>query len=300
MVARTSAFIGLAALLLYCCWIGWPYLESIVVRDAAVTSWVNVTDLADQRIHDEPALLRRLNAQGLLAQAAFDVARARVAELERDFSAAQAELARDSERHRAAAAGVYLLNDGADGTAVLQNLAEARVRLAQAEATLTELRAEEDAARIVWMQRAPRMTRRARSTSSPPPRWCGTSSRGSTCRCSPARPWSCGWTAARCSSTYPVSDVEAALLHRGSKADVVIEGERRSRRGRDMIRGSAGTLDHEDIASVAKGRRAGVGQAIVQLEPTADDIRLCPIGEDAFADFPDVGALQILRARLRW
>jgi len=35
-VAAVIAFIG------YCLWIGWPYVTSVVIRDAAVTSWSNV------------------------------------------------------------------------------------------------------------------------------------------------------------------------------------------------------------------------------------------------------------------
>jgi hypothetical protein len=43
MSQRRIAVVGLVGLLIYVCWISWPYLEAIVVRDAAVTSWVSVT-----------------------------------------------------------------------------------------------------------------------------------------------------------------------------------------------------------------------------------------------------------------
>src|SRR5258705_7020110 len=43
MTQRRVAGVGLAVVLVYTIWIGWPYLESIVVRDAAVTSWISVT-----------------------------------------------------------------------------------------------------------------------------------------------------------------------------------------------------------------------------------------------------------------
>jgi multidrug resistance efflux pump len=36
------AVIGLVALLAYAAWIGAPYLRSVVVRDAAVTTWIDV------------------------------------------------------------------------------------------------------------------------------------------------------------------------------------------------------------------------------------------------------------------
>jgi hypothetical protein len=35
------------------------------------------------------------------------------------------------------------------------------------------------------------------------------------------------------------------------------------------------------------------------LEPSAADIWECPIGAAAYVDFPDIGILDILRARLR-
>lgn len=53
---RRAAWTGLAAVVLFWTWIGWPYLHSIVVRDAAVTAWLNVatTPIAGEL---EPAAL---------------------------------------------------------------------------------------------------------------------------------------------------------------------------------------------------------------------------------------------------
>jgi len=39
---RLVAGFGLVALLAYVLWIGGPYLRSIIVRDAAVTTWINI------------------------------------------------------------------------------------------------------------------------------------------------------------------------------------------------------------------------------------------------------------------
>ena len=61
-----------------------------------------------------------------------------------------------------------------------------------------------------------------------------------------------------------------------------------------------GGLGLVDLAAVAKGRHAGVGQVIVGLEPTAEDLESCPIGRAAFVHFPDVTVLNVIRARLRW
>lgn len=99
----------------------------------------------------------------------------------------------------------------------------------------------------------------------------------------------------------PVSDVELALLRKGAPARVVIEGERRIRDGTVFItRGAAATIGAADLAALAKGRRPGTGQVLVKLEPSPTDVEACPIGAAAFVDFPEIGIVDMLRARLRF
>ena len=64
-------------------------------------------------------------------------------------------------------------------------------------------------------------------------------------------------------------------------------------------RGAAATVGADDLAALAKGRHPGVGQVLVKLEPSAADIEACPIGAAAYVDFPAIGILDVLRARLR-
>ena len=40
---RAVALLGLAGLAAFILWLGWPYFHAIIVRDAAVTSWLGVT-----------------------------------------------------------------------------------------------------------------------------------------------------------------------------------------------------------------------------------------------------------------
>src|SRR5258707_13736981 len=40
---RLLLWLGFAGLLLYIGWIGGPYLRSVIVRDAALTTWINFT-----------------------------------------------------------------------------------------------------------------------------------------------------------------------------------------------------------------------------------------------------------------
>jgi hypothetical protein len=98
-----------------------------------------------------------------------------------------------------------------------------------------------------------------------------------------------------------VSDVELALLQTDSPARVVIEGDRQARNGKVYLtRGAAATLGADDLAALAKGRTSGTGQVLVELSPTPEDIEACPIGAAAYVDFPDIGVLDVLRARLRF
>jgi multidrug resistance efflux pump len=396
---RLTAGLGLAGLVLYIFWIGWPYLESIVVRDAAVTTWINVATspiqgyttntlypgartgsdgriativdsradatgvaqaraewirataqaeaqstltagmrralqtraehahgFADTFIHDidtsvggakissaslelrlklartEAERQRSLHAAGLASQSSLDSARGAVADLEREVAAAQSDVTRGTVRHRAATEGVFLLEDGTDGNSAFQNLADARLRLVQADATLTQLRAERDAALIVF-QAALMAYDKSRSLDivAPPGAMVWNLMSGPGVPVQPGSPVA-SWV--DCHSMLvdvPLSDVETALLHPGSVAEVVLEGERNVRKGTVILtRGSAGTLGSSDLAALAKGRRPGIGQALVKLVPTPADVQSCPIGHAAYVDFPEVGIFDILRARLRW
>ena len=98
----------------------------------------------------------------------------------------------------------------------------------------------------------------------------------------------------------PVSDVEIALLRTDAPARIVIEVDRKVRDGKVYLtRGSAATIGADDLAALAKGRHPGVGQVLVQFEPSGADIWECPIGAAAYVDFPAIGILDVLRARLR-
>ncbi len=99
----------------------------------------------------------------------------------------------------------------------------------------------------------------------------------------------------------PLADAEVALLKVGSAATVILEGETRSRQARVLLtRGSAATIERDDLAAIAKGRKEGVAQALLSLEAKEGDRQSCPVGRAAYVDFPDVGFLDILRARLRF
>lgn len=388
---RAVALLGLAGLVVFVIWLGWPYFHAIIVRDAAVTSWLGVTTAptagyttdvlypseragADGRIatitdlradvaesaraqaevenararvtaqtaviaaaqraleqqeshakefastftrdlevavegattslaalqqqtelaRAEAARAAKLLQAGSSSQGAVDAANANLANLQRQSADTQAALDRANSRLRAAGRGVFLIEDGTDGNIAVYNLADARGKLVEARETLTRLRAEQDTA-----ERSLAKTRSLDIVVPPGAMvWSLISSPGAPVQ--PGAPLAT-WVDCRVMLVdAPVSDVEAALLHKGSVAHVVLEGEHHVRTGHVLLtRGSAGTLGSHDLAAIAKGRHVGVAQALVTLEPSADDIKECAIGHAAYVDFPEVGLFDLLRARLR-
>jgi hypothetical protein len=83
-------------------------------------------------------------------------------------------------------------------------------------------------------------------------------------------------------------------------ADVVLEGKSVTRRAWVYLtRGSGSTLGRHDLAALAKGRRSGVAQALLELSHDAHGFKECPVGRAAYVDFPDIGLIDVIRARLR-
>jgi hypothetical protein len=77
----------------------------------------------------------------------------------------------------------------------------------------------------------------------------------------------------------------------------VLESETQVRKGSVLLtRGAASILGIADLAAIAKGHGAGLGQAILSLEPTPEDVQECPIGIAAWVDFPEIDVIDLLRA----
>jgi len=98
----------------------------------------------------------------------------------------------------------------------------------------------------------------------------------------------------------PVSDAELPLIGRGTRAEVVLEGEAQVRGATVLLtRGSSATLAGADLAAIAKGRSQGVAQVLLTLDAERSQFEQCPVGWAAYVAFPDVGIFDVLRARLR-
>lgn len=98
----------------------------------------------------------------------------------------------------------------------------------------------------------------------------------------------------------PISDAELPFIEVGAAAKVVLEGDTRELDARVlMTRSAAAVLDASNLAAVAGGRDGEAGQILLTLKLPGDLVDECPLGRPAFVDFPGVGVLDVLRARLR-
>ena len=213
----------------------------------------------------------------------------------------QSELDRSTQRRSAAEQGTFLLDDGTDAAVASRALDDARLALNQAKLDLALAEVDVDLARKV-LAAAQQAYDKARSTPvvAPPSAlvWSLATAPGTAVLPGTAvASWvDCGVMMV----DAPVSDVELALLPKGAKADIVFEGENRTRHGTVLLtRGAAATIGQADLAALAKGRRPGIGQALIKLDSSPADIEACPIGHAAYVDFPGIGLLDIIRARLR-
>src|SRR6185503_3989208 len=116
--------------------------------DAAITGAKKSLTAIQTRLRlarTEAERMANLHTQNVVSQTELDAARGAVAELERELAIVESALSRSTERRRAARGGVFLLEDGNDGNSTFQKLADARLRLVQADSALTQVRAEEKA-----------------------------------------------------------------------------------------------------------------------------------------------------------
>ncbi|HSA79240.1 MAG TPA: hypothetical protein VLE23_00375 [Geminicoccaceae bacterium] len=261
-------------------------------------------DFITKRLVLERAVAERqqtLALRGNSSQSAADESLAEVAELERQQAEREKMLGHARERRRAADHGVYLVTDGRNPEWAYQSRDQLRLEIAQttraladAEAELAKARISADAAREAFELIS------VSPVVAPPGSLVWSTIAGAGAAVDMGTPVA-EWIDCRVMLVdVPAYDVEIGLLHPGMPADVVIEGETTLRQGTVLLtRGAASTLGDADLAATAKGRDAGLGQVIVSLEPTPEDVESCAIGTAAWVDFPEVDLIDLLRARLR-
>ena len=278
------------------------FKRNLDTKIGGMTDYVAVTKTRIDLERTEANRRARLTTEGRETQSAADAAAARVAELERAAIDVQTALNRSTLHRRAADSGLFFLDDGSDGAAEQRALEDARVSLDRSRADLAAARRDAESAQQI-AEDAQRLYDRLHAADVTAPAgsivWTAMPAAGTAVRAgSPVTSWiDCGELLV----DAPVSDVQLSLLRAGAPATVVLEGERRARKGTVLLlRGAASTLGPADLAAVAKGRDAGVGQVLIALETAAADRDACPVGRAAFVHFPDVSVLDIIRARLRW
>jgi multidrug resistance efflux pump len=272
--------------------------------DIIITSADSNSALVAQRLEIERADENRkliLARSGTGSQAALGTATAAVTDHEKALTDIHSVLDRATGRRQAADLGVFMLDDGTDTGTAMRSVDDARMAREQAQAVLTGDEATAASAQdVLQAAQSAHAKQRSRDVRVPPGAlvWSAISAPGAAVQ--PGSPVA-SWVDCRILMVdVPVSDVELSLLRKGVPANVVIEGEKVVRRGTVMLlRGAAATVGSADLAALAKGRRPNIGQVLVRLDATREDIETCPIGHAASVDFPDVGIIDIIRARLR-
>jgi multidrug resistance efflux pump len=243
----------------------------------------------------------KLVTSGAGSQSASDAAEALVIEHQRILTETETALAEELVRLDSAAQGIFLLDDGSESATAQRSVETALLELERAKGDLAAAQVEAAAAQKVADAAVDIHRKQSTALVAAPPDtivWSLIEAPGGDVRAgTPVASWiDCRILLV----DVPVSDIEVALLKIGARADVVLEGERTTHRGTVLLlRGSAATLGADDLAAIAKGRHAGVGQVIVALPKDPPEVAACPIGHAAHVDFPDMGLIQVILARLR-
>jgi multidrug efflux pump subunit AcrA (membrane-fusion protein) len=238
---------------------------------------------------------------GASSKSAADLAAIAAIDRERLLTETEAKLLRAEQRRTAADNGVFILFDGTDAGVAQRRHDETAAALERARAEHAEMVAKIQALRAVRDATAMSYeTARTATIEAPEGAMVWSLIAGPAVEVQPGTAIATWIDCSVLLVDAPISDLEAALLVPGALAEVTFEGESRVRTGSVLFtRGGAATIASSDLAAVAKGREPGTGQALIALTPDADDIAQCRIGDAAFVDFPGIGVIDMVRARLR-
>jgi len=254
------------------------------------------------------ALMRKIAARketlarkGYVSEIVADEEAIRASSLELDLARLQESLDQAGVRREAADKGVFITLEGDDPTWVRGSRMELKLEKKQARLELRQAQAELRSAKATLKAAREDFERLSKGTVGAPPGsmvWSEMAVRGNAVeRGQTVVVWIDCWDLM---IDVPVSDAEASLIKSGMEADVILEGETETRRAKVLFtRGSASTLGKKDLAAVAKGRRDGVAQVLLEFYDGRGSFEVCPVGRAAYVDFPDIGLIDVIRARLR-
>jgi hypothetical protein len=225
----------------------------------------------------------------------------RVADLELEIAELHSKLDYARVRRRAADSSVFITAEGEDPAWVRGWRLELKIEKKKTRLELRQAQAELTLATMALAAATQDFHQLSQGAVSVPPGsviWSERVAPGATVRAgNPVAEW------LDCSILLvdvPVADAEVPLIKPGMQAEVVLEGEPLSRTASVLLtRGSASTLGRDDLAALAKGRREGVAQVLLELPHEPADFQDCPVGRAAYVDFPQIGLIDVIRARLR-
>lgn len=269
-------------------------IESLATNfDITLKQLEAISKIADR----EEELARR----GALARNSADEAALRVSDLELQLTNIATELEKDKFRLASAQSGVFLTEFGEDPSWVRGSRIElkiekknARLEMRRAEIALRTAKAQYEDTKAEFQ----RLSNVAISLPENGVIWSRHVARGAEVRSGdPLFTWiDCSFL----KIDVPVSDATVALIKPGMEAQVILEGAKSVYSGQVIItRGSASTLARDDLAAVAKGRHEGVAQVLLDISHLSDEFETCPVGRGAYVDFPEIGLIEVIRARLR-
>jgi len=239
--------------------------------------------------------------RGVATETTADEARIQVGALELEIAGLGATLAHNRVRREAANDSVFITAAGEDPAWVLGDRLELKLAKTEARVGLREAQSELALALDALATAEREFEALSQAVVEAPPGsvlWSRSVASGATVMA--------GDSVAKwldCSDLMidvPVSDAEVPLIRPGMRTEVILEGESRTREGLVLLtRGSASTLTQDDLAAIAKGRTEGVAQTLLKLAVDDHEFERCPVGRAAYVEFPDVGLIDVLRARLR-
>jgi multidrug resistance efflux pump len=242
-----------------------------------------------------------LARRGTGSEAAADEGRMRVSDQELEIAKLQADLDNALVRRQAADRSVFITVTGQDPDWVRGERLEVKLEKKQARLELSQAQADLKLATTTLKAATQDFQRLSEGAVRAPPGsvvWRVYVGSGATVRAgTPVAEW------LDCSVLMidvPVSDAEVSLIRPGMDAEVVLEGESVTRRASVLLtRGSASTLARDDLVALAKGRHDGVAQVLLEFPSKPEEFKECPVGRAAYVDFPDIGLIDVIRARLR-
>ena len=242
-----------------------------------------------------------LAGKGLVSDIVADEDAIRVSNLEFDLAELHERLDQSRVRRAAADEGVFIALDGEDPPWVRGSRMELKLEKKRTRLELQQAQAELKQAQVDMEAALGDFARLSEATLRVPPGsivWSEPVAEGATVVIGQAV---AAWL--DCSALMidvPVADAEASLISPGMEAEVILEGDSEVRKANVRVtRGSASTLGGGDLAAVAKGRRDGVAQVLLDFSHEADSFEECPVGRAAYVDFLDIGLIEVIRARLR-